>query len=90
MAHRTAITCNGGLKAHELAVIVEELWDELRQSGFAPAGFEVCFGSPNDLPPIAIPDGTMPAILRGFIDRMDTWQQGPTTYYRVVDYKTGR
>ena len=75
---------------HELAIIVEELWDELRNSGFAPVDFEVCFGSPDDLPPIAIPNGAMNAILRGFVDRVDVWNNGATDYYRVVDYKTGR
>ena len=48
------------------------------------------FGGQDGLPPIAIPNGSMPAILRGFIDRMDTWVNGETTYYRVVDYKTGK
>ena len=32
----------------------------------------------------------MNALLRGFVDRVDTWNFAGNTYYRVVDYKTGR
>ncbi len=74
----------------ELDMVVRELWEELKSALFAPAGFEVNFGGAEGLPPITIPNGAMPALLRGFIDRMDTWIQGGTTYYRVVDYKTGK
>ena len=76
--------------AQELDMVVRELWQELKESLFQPAGFEVNFGGQDGLPPIVIPNGSMAAILRGFIDRMDTWVNGQTTYYRVVDYKTGR
>ena len=74
----------------ELDMVVRELWQELKDALFAPAGFEVNFGGDDGLPPITIPNGSMPALLRGFIDRMDTWVNGETTYYRVVDYKTGK
>lgn len=76
----------------ELDMVVEELWQELQESQFAPNGFEVAFGSPEGetLPPIPIPNGQMNAILRGFVDRVDTWQTAGSTYYRVVDYKTGK
>ena len=76
--------------ALELDMVVRELWQELKESLFQPAGFEVNFGGEGGLPPIAVPNGSMPALLRGFIDRMDTWINGQTTYYRVVDYKTGK
>lgn len=76
--------------AQELDMVVRELWQELKDALFAPAGFEVNFGGEGGLPPIVIPNNSMPAILRGFIDRMDTWVNGQTTYYRVVDYKTGK
>jgi len=76
--------------ALELDMVVRELWQELKDALFQPAGFEVNFGGEDGLPPIAIPNSSMPAILRGFIDRMDTWINGETTYYRVVDYKTGK
>ena len=76
--------------AQELDMVVKELWQELRQSLFAPAAFEVGFGRGGQLPPIAVPNHSMNALLRGFVDRVDAWVNGGTTYYRVVDYKTGR
>lgn len=76
--------------AQELEMVVRELWEELQKSGFQPVGFEVNFGSADGLPPIAIPGATKNAILRGFVDRVDTWFSGTNTYYRVVDYKTGK
>ena len=48
------------------------------------------FGSEDGLAPIAIPNHAMNALLRGFIDRVDSWQSGGSRYYRVVDYKTGK
>ncbi len=76
----------------ELDMVVQEVWEELRQSEFEPKGFEVAFGSPSGetLPPIVIPNGKMPALLRGFVDRVDLWQSPGSLYYRVVDYKTGK
>lgn len=74
----------------ELDMVVQELWQELKDSSFEPAGFEVGFGNSEDLPPIAIPNNSMNALLRGFIDRVDLWQSAGSTYYRVVDYKTGK
>ena len=74
----------------ELDAIVKELWEELKDSLFQPQGFEVGFGTGEEsLPGIVIENGAMPALLRGFVDRMDTWEQNGNTYYRIVDYKTG-
>jgi len=74
----------------ELDMVVEELWRELRVSQFQPRGFEVGFGrEEGQLPPIPIPNGAMPAILRGFVDRVDVYDSPGSSYYRVVDYKTG-
>ena len=75
---------------HELDMVVRELWLELKESEFEPVGFEVSFGSEDGLPPIPIENSGMHAILRGFIDRVDAWNTGNCTYYRVVDYKTGK
>ena len=74
----------------ELRFVVQELWEELQQSQFQPADFEVNFGSADGLPPIAVNGQTMSAILRGFVDRVDTWKQHGNDYYRVIDYKTGK
>ena len=74
----------------ELGMVVRELWEELQGSQFQPEDFEVNFGGEEGLPPIAFRGREMSAILRGFVDRVDTWANGPTTYYRIVDYKTGR
>ncbi len=74
----------------ELDMVVRELWEELQESLFEPCAFEVNFGSDGDLPPIAIPNSSLNALLRGFVDRVDTWHRHGTDYYRVVDYKTGR
>ena len=76
--------------AQELDMVVAELWQELRESMFEPREFEVSFGTKDGLPAIEIPNSGMPALLRGFVDRVDTWSNGLTSYYRVVDYKTGK
>ena len=74
----------------ELDMVVRELWEELKDAQFEPKDFEVNFGGGEDLPPIPIPNGKMNALLRGFVDRVDTWTNGGSSYYRVVDYKTGK
>ncbi len=74
----------------ELAMVVKELWAELSVSEFAPVDFEVGFGDGQQMAAIDIPGGAMEAQLRGFVDRVDAWNNGYTNYYRVVDYKTGK
>lgn len=74
----------------ELDMVVEELWLELKESEFEPIGFEVGFGRKEEMEPIAIPNGSMNALLRGFVDRVDCWRRGGRNYFRVVDYKTGK
>ena len=68
----------------ELEMVVAELWDELKDSEFAPVAFEMAFDS------IPITGKTMTAFLRGYVDRIDTCDINGQVYFRVVDYKTGR
>ena len=74
----------------ELMMVVEELWRELQSSSFVPVDFEVAFGETAQLPSIQIPGREMDAQLRGFVDRVDAWQENGRNYFRVVDYKTGK
>ena len=76
----------------ELELIVKELWEELRNCDFVPVGFEVGFSDTDDtaISAIDVSGQRMPARLRGFVDRVDTWQTDGKRYFRVVDYKTGR
>ena len=76
--------------AQELEMVVAELWQELQESDFAPVAFELGFGPDKEMDAIYIAGSTMSARLRGFVDRVDAWKQGGNTYYRVVDYKTGK
>ncbi len=74
----------------ELEMVVRELWRELHEAQYTPAAFEMNFGFGRDMDAIEIPGEGMQACLRGFVDRVDTWQKQGSTYFRVVDYKTGK
>ena len=74
----------------ELSAIVEELWQELSISEFVPSDFELAFGDGEKMQAISVPYAQMEAQLRGFVDRVDVWNNGYCNYFRVVDYKTGR
>ena len=74
----------------ELELIARELWEELSNAKFEPVGFEVAFGSNGEMPAIPVHGKKMRAILRGFVDRVDCWKDDEESYFRVVDYKTGK
>lgn len=74
----------------EVQMIVEELWSELQNSSFQAVDFELSFGDDGQMPAVDIPSKTFDAQLRGFVDRVDIWDNGTKPYVRVVDYKTGK
>ena len=74
----------------ELELIVRELWDELHECKFEPVGFEVSFGNGAQMPAVDCSGSKLQAQLGGFVDRVDSWHNNNLTYFRVVDYKTGK
>lgn len=76
--------------AAELEMIVCELWRELHDSLFLPIGFEVAFGEGKQMAAIPVSGKNMDAQLLGFVDRVDLWESDEKSFFRVVDYKTGK
>lgn len=74
----------------EIRAVVQELWQELRQSDFRPQGFEVHFAQGEPMPPVSLRGKDMEAEIVGFVDRVDLCQIHGVNYVRVVDYKTGK
>ncbi len=64
--------------------VVIQLRNEFAQSDFKPSACELKFGL-EGREPIRIPYDKGQILLRGSIDRVDTWNG----YVRIVDYKTG-
>ncbi len=70
---------------------VEDICRELAKGEFVPGGFEVKFsGAEGDLPPIEIAGEEATVLLRGAIDRIDTYELDGKLYFRVIDYKSGK
>lgn len=76
--------------SQELELIVQELWKEMHDCSFEAVDFEVGFGITDERAAVRIPGQTMNAQLRGFVDRVDAWENGDQRFFRVVDYKTGK
>ena len=74
----------------ELEMVVQELWEELKESKFRPDAFELSFGDDGEMPAIEVENAAIRACLRGFVDRVDLWESENQHYFRVVDYKTGK
>ena len=72
--------------------VVDGLCDELADCRYKPTFFELETNSFDPAAPdhITIPrEGGGRIILRGTIDRVDTYKNGDDVYVRVLDYKTG-
>lgn len=69
---------------------VDTLQYQLKQGSFKPSQFELSFSLMEDLEGIQIPlSGDEKIILRGRIDRVDTYINKDALYVKVIDYKSG-
>ncbi len=73
----------------QISFILKEICDELSVSQFEPVEVELGFGYDGPMPAVKIHGKTMDAELGGRVDRVDAWKDDNTTYFRIVDYKTG-
>lgn len=76
-----------------LISVVNRLKAEFEQSDFEAKAFELKIGNGEDGEPVKsriinLPDGGSVSI-KGYIDRVDTYEENGRQYVRVVDYKSG-
>ena len=73
-----------------LALLLDHLLAELRESRFRPVAFELGIGMEGGIAPYTVTGGDGTSLqIRGKIDRVDTAQVNGKTYVRIVDYKAG-
>lgn len=73
----------------EIREIVLDLWEEMRNSQFQPAFCELKFSYDGPLPTIRVTGTQAKSQITGTVDRVDLFQDDQSTYFRIVDYKTG-
>ncbi len=74
----------------EISQVVQVLGDELRHSRFIPTDFELAFAPGQALPPVEIQTPRHCARISGAVDRVDLLEEGGQTFFRIIDYKTGK
>ena len=72
-----------------LDLVTKNITAEFAESRFVPSGFEFKIGiGEADMPPVKYETESGRVLLRGSIDRVDTYVRNGVTYVRVIDYKT--
>jgi ATP-dependent helicase/nuclease subunit B len=74
----------------EVLSVAADVGRELRASSFVPADEELSFAENGSLPPVTIKGKEGSGLLSGAVDRVDLFNLNGKTYFRIVDYKTGR
>ncbi len=74
----------------DASFVVRDMVRELQNSDFTPIDFELEFSDTGDIPPHLIADEASRLKVKGFVDRVDGWENDGKLYLRVVDYKTGK
>lgn len=74
----------------EISNVLSVMWSELRNGEFVPSDFELTFASGGTLRPVAVHTAENSAVISGAVDRVDLFETGGQTFFRVVDYKTGK
>ncbi|GEO26893.1 ATP-dependent helicase/deoxyribonuclease subunit B [Alicyclobacillus acidoterrestris] len=75
-----------------LHAVAEVLWLQAKQGAYEPFELEWSFGfEDSDSSPLTIHlNNGEDVVIRGRVDRLDVYEDGDTTWFRIFDYKSGR
>lgn len=74
---------------NSIETLIAHLKEELKQSEFRPAEFELSLSKGDDGLSVLKAENGIEIILKGVIDRVDVYENNGQKYLRVIDYKTG-